>query len=48
MAVGICDQEHDHRRLRKLTIPVTVPRSYRQADIKVFLSTGKNEADYAR
>jgi len=31
----------------KLTIPVTVARSYRQANIKVFLSTGKNEADYA-
>jgi glycerophosphoryl diester phosphodiesterase len=32
----------------KLTIPVTVARRYRQANIKVFLSTGKNEADYAK
>ena len=32
----------------KLTIPVAVARSYRQADIKVFLSVGKNEADYAK
>ena len=32
----------------KLTIPVTVARSYRRANIKVFLSTGKNEADYAK
>jgi glycerophosphoryl diester phosphodiesterase len=31
----------------RLTIPVTVARRYRQANIKVFLSTGKNEADYA-
>ena len=31
----------------KLSIPVTVARRYRQANIKVFLSTGKNEADYA-
>ena len=32
----------------KLTIPVAVARNYRQADIKVFLSVGKNEADYAK
>jgi glycerophosphoryl diester phosphodiesterase len=31
----------------KLTIPVAVARRYRQANIKVFLSAGKNEADYA-
>jgi hypothetical protein len=31
----------------KLTIPAAVARRYRQADIKVFLSTGKNKADYA-
>jgi len=31
----------------KLTIPVAVARHYRQANIKVFLSIGKNEADYA-
>jgi hypothetical protein len=29
-------------------IPVTVARRYRQANIEVFLSTGKNEADYAK
>jgi glycerophosphoryl diester phosphodiesterase len=32
----------------KPTIPVTVARRYRQANIEVFLSTGKNEADYAK
>ena len=32
----------------KPTIPLTVARRYRQANIKVFLSTGKNEADYAK
>lgn len=31
----------------KLTIPITVARRYRHANIKVFLSLGKNEADYA-
>jgi hypothetical protein len=30
----------------KLAIPVTVARRYRRANIKVFLSQGKNEADY--
>jgi hypothetical protein len=32
----------------KLTIPVTVARRYRRANIKVFLSPGKNEADYRK
>ena len=32
----------------KPTIPVTVARRYRQANIKVFLSPGKNESDYAK
>jgi glycerophosphoryl diester phosphodiesterase len=32
----------------KITIPVTVARRYRQANLKVFLSPGKNEADYAK
>ena len=32
----------------KLTIPRTVARRYRQAHIKVFLTPGKNEADYAK
>jgi len=32
----------------KLTIPVAVARRYRRANLKVFLSTGKSEADYAR
>ena len=32
----------------KLTIPVTVARHYRRANIKVFLSPGKNEADYRK
>jgi glycerophosphoryl diester phosphodiesterase len=32
----------------KLTIPVTVARRYRRANIKVFLSPGKNEADYKK
>ncbi|HEX3197902.1 MAG TPA: hypothetical protein VHR39_10160, partial [Propionibacteriaceae bacterium] len=29
-------------------IPVSVASSYRQANIKLFLYTGKNEADYAK
>ena len=32
----------------KLKIPVTVARRYRRANIKVFLSPGKNEADYRK
>jgi hypothetical protein len=32
----------------KPMIPVTVARRYQQANIEVFLSTGKNEADYAK
>jgi glycerophosphoryl diester phosphodiesterase len=32
----------------KLTIPVTVARHYRRANIKVFLSLGKNEVDYRK
>jgi glycerophosphoryl diester phosphodiesterase len=32
----------------KLMVPVSVARRYQQADIKLFLFTGKNEADYAR
>lgn len=32
----------------RLDIPVSVASSYRQANIKVFLYTGRNEADYAK
>jgi glycerophosphoryl diester phosphodiesterase len=32
----------------RLEIPVSVADSYRQANIKVFLYTGRNEADYAK
>jgi Glycerophosphoryl diester phosphodiesterase family len=32
----------------KVTIPRTVARRYRQAQIKLFLTPGKNEADYAK
>jgi hypothetical protein len=32
----------------RLEVPVSVASSYRQANIKVFLYTGRNEADYAK
>jgi glycerophosphoryl diester phosphodiesterase len=32
----------------RLTIPATVMRTYQRANIRVFLFTAKNEADYAR
>lgn len=32
----------------KLTIPVAVARRYRQANLKVFLSTGKDKADFKK
>jgi glycerophosphoryl diester phosphodiesterase len=32
----------------RIEIPVSVASSYRQANIKLFLYTGKNEADYAK
>jgi glycerophosphoryl diester phosphodiesterase len=32
----------------KLTIPVAVARRYRHANLKVFLSTGKNKADFKK
>jgi glycerophosphoryl diester phosphodiesterase len=32
----------------KLMVPVSVARRYQQADIKLFLYSGQNEADYAR
>jgi glycerophosphoryl diester phosphodiesterase len=32
----------------KVTIPIAVARRYRHANLKVFLSTGKNKADYAK
>ena len=32
----------------RLEIPVSVASSYRQANIKVFLYTGRNEADYTK
>jgi len=45
--IRINDQESWHRCPAKLTIPADVARSYREAGIKLFLFTSRNESDSA-